>query len=173
MATPAHRVFPHALPRRLVRRRVGRVAAGLLTLACVAGLAAGCGGQPAADPSHTVPSPAHRVSPHAAQGAQAAGPAAPAGTPSPSCPAAVLSNMTEAQRVGQLFLVGLPGNQAGGSVAGLITSHHYGSAIFGANSTGGVASARRVADAVQALASGPATAGVRFFVAANQEGGQV
>ena len=175
MATPAYRALRHVLPRRPVRRRVSRVAAGVLTLACVAGLAAGCGGQPAAGPSPTAPSPAHRASSHATQGAQAAdpAPAAPAATPSPSCPATVLSKMTEAQRVGQLFLVGLPGNQVGGSVAGLITSHHYGSAIFGANSTGGVASARRVADAVQALASGPATAGVRFFVAANQEGGQV
>jgi beta-N-acetylhexosaminidase len=81
--------------------------------------------------------------------------------------------MTEAQRVGQLFLVGLPDNEVAGPVAAAITSHHYGSAIFGANSKGGVAGARRVASAVQALTSQSATAGVRFLVAANQEGGEV
>jgi beta-N-acetylhexosaminidase len=81
--------------------------------------------------------------------------------------------MTEAQRVGQLFLVGLPGNDVAGSVAAAITAHHYGSAIFGASSTGGVAGARTVSGAVQALATGSATAGVKFFVAANQEGGEV
>jgi beta-N-acetylhexosaminidase len=168
MATPAHRVFRHVLPRR----RVSRVVAGVLTLAAVAGVAAGCGGQPTADPSHSLPSPvspSHRASPHAAD----ANRGTPSPSPSLSCAATVLAKMTEAQRIGQLFLVGLPGNQAGGPVAGVITSHHYGSAVFGANSTSGVAGARRVADAVQALASGPATAGVRFFVAANQEGGKV
>ncbi|HEY2241804.1 MAG TPA: glycoside hydrolase family 3 N-terminal domain-containing protein, partial [Streptosporangiaceae bacterium] len=81
--------------------------------------------------------------------------------------------MTEAQRVGQLFLVGLPGNDVAGSVASTITAHHYGSAIFGASSNDGVAGARTVSDAVQALATSSATAGVKFFVAANQEGGEV
>ncbi|HEY2522450.1 MAG TPA: glycoside hydrolase family 3 N-terminal domain-containing protein [Streptosporangiaceae bacterium] len=147
----------------------------------VAGTAAlaGCGTKPAADPTHTLPTPSsHRASPrtaHAAQSAQAT-PGARAAAPAPataSCPAAVLAKMTEAQRAGQLFLVGLPGNDVAGSVAATITAHHYGSAIFGASSNGGVAGARKVSAAVQALATGPATAGVRFFVAANQEGGEV
>ncbi len=81
--------------------------------------------------------------------------------------------MTEAQRIGQLFLIGLPDNEVGGSVATTITSHHFGSAIFGADSTGGVTGAHQVASAVQALTSQSATAGVRFFVAANEEGGEV
>ncbi len=155
-----------------------------LSLAGVTGLTAlgalaGCGTKPAADPTHTLPTPAsHPASPrtaHATQRARAT-PGARAAAPVPataSCPAAVLAKMTEAQRVGQLFLVGLPGNDVAGSVASTITSHHYGSAIFGANSSGGVAGARRVSDAVQALATSSATAGVKFFVAANQEGGEV
>lgn len=162
-------MFPRVLPRVLAPRPVTRVLARVLTGLCALGLAAGCGAA-AAGPAHPAPA-SHRASPrtaHATQGTRAA-----AAAPARSCPATVLSRMTEAQRVGQLFLVGLPGNQVSGVVAKTVTSHHYGSAIFGANSSGGVTGARRVTDAVQALASGPATAGVRFFVAANQEGGEV
>jgi beta-N-acetylhexosaminidase len=81
--------------------------------------------------------------------------------------------MSEAQRIGQLFLVGLPDNEVAGTVAETITAHHFGSVIFGADSKGGVDGAHQVSAAVQALTSPAATAGVRFFVAANQEGGQV
>jgi beta-N-acetylhexosaminidase len=42
-----------------------------------------------------------------------------------------------------------------------------------ADSKGGITGARQVSDAVQDLTSKSATAGVRFFVAANQEGGEV
>jgi beta-N-acetylhexosaminidase len=153
--------------RVLSRRRAGAVAAAALTL----GLAAGCAGGPA-DPPHSAPAPAAPTR-AAHSGGAAAVTAAPSPSPSASCPATVLSSMTEAQRVGQLFLVGLPDNEVAGPVAAAITSHHYGSAIFGANSRDGVAGARRVASAVQALTSQSATAGVRFFVAANQEGGEV
>ena len=178
MAMPARRLFRRARPQYRVRgARAGALALGVAGVASLAGLA-GCGAKPAVDPSHALPMPSsHHASPrtaHATHGAQAAvpKPADPAPATA-SCPATVLSAMTEAQRIGQLFLVGLPGNEVAGSVATTITAHHYGSAIFGANSTGGVAGARAVSSAVQALATGPATARVRFFVAANQEGGQV
>jgi beta-N-acetylhexosaminidase len=81
--------------------------------------------------------------------------------------------MSEAQRIGQLFLVGLPDNEVAGTVAETITAHHFGSVIFGADSKGGIAGAHQVSAAVQALTSPSATDGVRFFVAANQEGGEV
>ncbi|HEY0719551.1 MAG TPA: glycoside hydrolase family 3 N-terminal domain-containing protein [Streptosporangiaceae bacterium] len=170
---PARRPYRRARPRRRIRGAV----TGVLALAAVASLAAGCGTRPAVDPSHTLPTPAHRSLAHATSAPAAAATTAPAtADPAPaavrSCPDVMLARMTEAQRIGQLFLVGLPGNQVRGPVAAAITAHHYGSAIFGANSTGGVAGARQVASAVQALA-GPATAGVKFFVAANQEGGEV
>ncbi len=45
--------------------------------------------------------------------------------------------------------------------------------LFGTTSHAGLAGTRAVTNAVQSLASSQATAGVRFFVAANQEGGQV
>ena len=147
----------------------------------VAGMTAlaGCGTTAAADPSRTPPTPKSHQAPtrtaRATQGAKAAAPKPADRAPgaAQSCPAMVLAGMSEAQRVGQLFLVGLPGNDVAGSVASTITGHHYGSVIFGASSNGGVAGARQVSDAVQALATRQATAGVRFFVAANQEGGEV
>ena len=175
MAMPAHRTFargPAWLARvarlgqvarlgRLGRRRISAVAAG----AVVVGLAAGCGG----DPAHSAPATTSASASHTAAGAGTAAAAAPSPSPSPSCPATVLASMTEAQRVGQLFLVGLPDNE----VAGTITAHHFGSVIFGADSKGGITGARQVAGAVQALTSKSATDDVRFFVAANQEGGEV
>jgi beta-N-acetylhexosaminidase len=80
--------------------------------------------------------------------------------------------MSEAQRVGQLFLVGIAG-APGAEVAGAVSTYHFGSFLFEGTSTAGVAADRQVARAIEVLASPAATAGVRFFVAANQEGGQV
>jgi len=79
--------------------------------------------------------------------------------------------MTEAQRVGQLFLVGIAGESAA-ETASAVAAYHFGSLLFGSDKAG-VAGIRQVTDAIQALASPRATGGVRFFVAANQEGGQV
>jgi beta-N-acetylhexosaminidase len=146
-------------------QRLGAVAAAG-SCAVAVGLAAGCGGG-SADPSHSVaasPTVAHTY-PRTTAAASASPPA--------SCPATVLASMSEAQRIGQLFLVGLPDNEVAGTVAGTITAHHFGSVIFGADSKGGIAGALQVATAVQALTSSAATDRVRFFVAANQEGGQV
>jgi beta-N-acetylhexosaminidase len=89
-----------------------------------------------------------------------------------SCVTHVLSRMSEAQRVGQLFLVGIAGAPAG-EVAQAVGTYHFGSLLFEGTSTAGVTADRQVARAIQALASQAATARVRFFIAANQEGGQV
>jgi beta-N-acetylhexosaminidase len=89
-----------------------------------------------------------------------------------SCPDRVFARMSEAQRVGQLFLVGIAG-APGAEVAEAVSTYHFGSLLFEGTSTAGTAADRQVAGAIQALASPAATARVRFFVAANQEGGQV
>jgi beta-N-acetylhexosaminidase len=81
--------------------------------------------------------------------------------------------MTEAQRAGQLFLVGLAQNQVDATVTAAVRSGHFGSVVFGMTSRAGAAQLRAMTNAVQSLATAQATAGVRFFVAANQEGGQV
>ncbi len=109
----------------------------------------------------------------------APGPAAPASTatssptPASRCVEQVLGRMSVAQRVGQLFSLGLAHNQLGQTEADAIRGLHVGSVWFVETSTGGASPIRAVSDAVQSQASEAATSGVRFFVAANQEGGRV
>ena len=83
----------------------------------------------------------------------------------------VLASMTEEQRVGQLFLLGLANDQLGAAETNAIRTYHFGSVWFVEQSAAGAPAIRAVADAVQALATQDTTASVRFFVAANQEGG--
>jgi beta-N-acetylhexosaminidase len=90
----------------------------------------------------------------------------------PSCPAEVFSRLTEAQRVGQLFLVGLAGDPVSG-VAQAVTAYHFGSLLSAGNLTAGVAGLRQLTRGYQALASSRGTGKVRFFIAGNQEGGEV
>jgi beta-N-acetylhexosaminidase len=80
--------------------------------------------------------------------------------------------MSEAQRVGQLFLVGIAGAPMA-EVAQAVRTYHFGSLLWQGTSAAGVTADRQASRAIQALASPAATARVRFFVAANQEGGQV
>ncbi|HYS28135.1 MAG TPA: glycoside hydrolase family 3 N-terminal domain-containing protein [Candidatus Limnocylindria bacterium] len=81
--------------------------------------------------------------------------------------------MSDDQMVGQLFLLGLAGNQLGPDEIHAIQAEHVGSVWFVEQSNVGVAGIRAVTDAVQAQVSATSTAKVRFFVAANQEGGIV
>jgi beta-N-acetylhexosaminidase len=97
----------------------------------------------------------------------------PGGGQNLACPARVLAGMTESQRVGQLFIVGLTGDGLDPGTARAIQAHHFGSVMFTATSTVGVSGIRSVTAAVQSLAATQATADTRFFVAANQEGGQI
>jgi beta-N-acetylhexosaminidase len=80
--------------------------------------------------------------------------------------------MTTAQRAGQLFAVGIAGSP-GSVVARAVASHHFGSLMFGTTTTASLAEIRQVTAADQALASTAATARVRFFIAADTEGGEV
>jgi len=80
--------------------------------------------------------------------------------------------MTEAQRVGQLFLVGLTPDRAGPVTAAALQAYHFGSLLLSPTSEGVTALAAATAH-MQSLATSPVTGGVRFFIAANQEGGQI
>src|SRR5438105_6420530 len=99
--------------------------------------------------------------------------AAPTASPSPTadCAGRTLAAMTEDQRIGQLFLLGLANDQLGAAETNAIRTYHFGSVWFVEQSTAGADAVRRVADAVQTLATVETTANVGFFVAANQEGG--
>ncbi len=81
--------------------------------------------------------------------------------------------MSEAQRVGQLFAVGLEDDRLGPGEAAMISRYHFGSVTFIVTTTVGATPIRSVTDAVQSLATSKATGRVGFFVAANQEGGVI
>ena len=86
----------------------------------------------------------------------------------------VYDQLTLAQRVGQLFLV-VPSNHitdlTGPAEQAAFKQYHFGSVLLPANTVGTTALAAATA-AVQALAPAD-TRGVRFLIAANQEGGQI
>lgn len=145
--------------RGAMRSRLAVVALSL-GLACPACSSLTLGG------SHA---PAAGVSPSAT----AQFPATAGGVAAPlSCPAQVFARMTEAQRVGQLFLVGFEGDPVS-EVARTEAAYHFGSWLFAANGTASVTGIGQLTRAIQRLASLRATGKVRFFVAANQEGGEV
>jgi beta-N-acetylhexosaminidase len=99
--------------------------------------------------------------------------ATPSPTPELSCVDSALASMTEAQRIGQLFMIGLVDDQFDATARQAIAQFHFGSVDYTRRTARGVAADRTVADAVQGQATLAATRGVRFFVATNQEGGLV
>jgi beta-N-acetylhexosaminidase len=99
--------------------------------------------------------------------------AAPASAATATCADTVLGSMTESQRIGQLFMIALPNNRLSSTMRSAIATYHFGSFWFSARTTAGVTALRTVANAVQAQATLSATHHVRFFIAANQEGGLI
>jgi len=85
----------------------------------------------------------------------------------------VFDRLTLPQRVGQLFALGLASDRLGPAELWAIRSHHVGSVWFTETTTGGASAVHAVATAVQAQATDATTGGVRFYVAANQEGGEI
>jgi len=81
--------------------------------------------------------------------------------------------MTEAQRIGQIFMIGLADDRLGPAEQEAIAAFHVGSVLYPQRTAAGVAAIRSVSNAVQAQATQAATHGVPLFVAANQEGGLV
>ena len=120
------------------------------------------------------PASAAPVQPGAASTVGAAAPPADSPTtasPAVACVTQVLGQLTLAQRVGELFLVGVDGDVAGPGLTAAEGTYHFGSLLLNQSSAGTVALAARTA-AMQELAPS-STGGVRLFIAANQEGGQV
>jgi beta-N-acetylhexosaminidase len=116
------------------------------------------------------PSPGVTETPAASATASSTATASPSPTATGECAVRVLATMSEEQRIGQLFLLGLDGDQLGAEERNAIRMYHFGSVWFVVQSAAGASAIRTVADAVQVLAT-QTTAGVGFFVAANQEGG--
>jgi beta-N-acetylhexosaminidase len=141
-------------------RRSTRGTGRAFVLVLVMTLCASCGtGTPAARPTGSVPSPTVSTT--------------PSPIPTESCAERVLSRLSLKQRVGQLFLLGLKDDQFGPAEAAATRRYHFGSVWFTETTTTGVGTVRTVADQVQAQATDRATGRIRFFVAANQEGGLI
>jgi beta-N-acetylhexosaminidase len=89
----------------------------------------------------------------------------------PSCVARVVARLSVRQRVGQLFMLGLANDQLGAAEMAAIRTDRFGSVWFTQKSSAGTTKIRAVSRSVQDLAS--ATGGIKFFIAANQEGGEI
>ncbi|HEX8093263.1 glycoside hydrolase family 3 N-terminal domain-containing protein [Jatrophihabitans sp.] len=111
------------------------------------------------------------IVPEAAAGAAPVMPA-PTMVPAPGAQA-LFTAMTEAQRIGQLFMVGAAATGPSSAALSAITNYHVGNVILTGRSGRGVAATRAVADRLQARATSPATRGVPLFVSSDQEGGYV
>ena len=89
--------------------------------------------------------------------AATATPGMPSPTPSPtasptppaSCAARTLASLTEAQRIGQLFVLGLAKDQLDDAERDAIARYHVGSMTFTTQTGVGVRGIRAVTDAVQ------------------------
>jgi beta-N-acetylhexosaminidase len=92
---------------------------------------------------------------------------------SATCATRTLAEMTEEQRVGQLFVLGVEGDNLSAAETSAIETDHFGSAYLVNSRTGGVESVQTLTSAIDALATDSNTHGVGFFVAADQEGGRV
>jgi beta-N-acetylhexosaminidase len=148
----------------------GHAATIRLVVLTVAVVACGCvASTPPSAPSPTwTPAPSSAVTPTAT----------PTTAPSPgpsadTCVTRTLASMTEAQRIGQLFMIGLAKDRLGSTARSAIATSHFGSVVFTTQTAAGVKAIRAVTDAVQSLATDSATDRVGFLVAANQEGGLI
>ena len=97
----------------------------------------------------------------------------PAVAPPPSPAEAALDRMTLTQQVGQLFMVGTPADEVDARTRAQIGRFHVGNVMLTGRSRHGVRPPARVARTMQAQVSRRSTAGVRLFVATDQEGGLV
>ncbi|HEY7260754.1 MAG TPA: glycoside hydrolase family 3 N-terminal domain-containing protein [Trebonia sp.] len=141
------------------------VAAVVVTAGCSSGAATPSTAPTAASLS---PSAVPSAPEPSGQAPATAGPAPDA--PYGACVARVFGRMSEAQRVGQLFLVGVYGDVAGPQMTAALHEYHFGSMLLWQTSEGVKALAPATAH-MQSLAA--INGGVRFFIAANQEGGNV
>lgn len=88
------------------------------------------------------------------------------------CPRQTLDRLTEAQRVGQLFLIGEPLTSSDQPTQDAIGTLAVGGVVFYGNSDAPIGAIRALTDHLQAIAMS-ATQSVGLYIATNQEGGEV
>ena len=142
----------------------------LLCLAAVA--VASCGTAPSGSTDTGATAGSSGVAPTATWSSSSGSPVA---TPdgSATCVARNLAEMTEEQRVGQLFLLGVGGDRLTPGEIAAIEMYHIGSTWLVNWRTGGIEAMRPLTAEIQALATESNTHGIGFFVGADQEGGQI
>ena len=94
-------------------------------------------------------------------------------SPTSSCAERTFVALTPEQRIGQLFVIGLAKDRLDTSERAAIRGLHFGSMALTTQTSIGADRVRQVTDAVQSLATPANTGSVRFFIAANQEGGLI
>jgi beta-N-acetylhexosaminidase len=99
----------------------------------------------------------------------AGSPAAPAATTTPTAAQRAFAAMTDAERVGQLLMIGCPSTAVSSTCLATIRRDHIGSVILDGNSTLSIAQEKRITTALQS--SAPAHR--RLLIATDQEGGYV
>ena len=81
--------------------------------------------------------------------------------------------MSQAQRIGQLFMVGNPAAQVDSTVLSDLANYHVGSVVLTGRSYSGTSATHAVTARLQQAATPLATLGAPLVVAADQEGGNV
>ena len=81
--------------------------------------------------------------------------------------------MTQAQRIGQLFMVGTSVRDLDAAARAAVTTYHVGNVFLGGRTTSGAAPVRALTATLDGLTTAAATAGVPMLIASDQEGGQV
>ena len=109
----------------------------------------------------------------ASAGAAADASAARATSPPGGGAQGVFDRMSEAERIGQLFMVGGAASGAATATLSAISSYHVGNVILTGRSAAGVTATRSITDGLQARATSAATLGVPLFIGTDQEGGEV
>jgi beta-N-acetylhexosaminidase len=97
----------------------------------------------------------------------------PAAVTAQATATSVYDRMTQAQRIGQLFMVGGNVRGPGSATTTAISRYHVGNVILTGRTTAGANSVRAITSRLDAVTTTSATAGVPLFVATDQEGGYV
>lgn len=98
---------------------------------------------------------------------------ADAGVGRVGCARRTLSTMSLAQQVGQLFVAGVSSTAPSRQQRRLVRTLHLGGVILTGHTDSGLDSTAKVSEQLQAQATGRTTAGVKLWVAVDQEGGYV
>ena len=86
---------------------------------------------------------------------------------------AVYDRMTQAQRIGQLFMVGTPVSSLDAATRTAVGTYHVGNVVLTGRTTSGAAPVRALTATLDALTTSAATSRVPMLISTDQEGGQV